>query len=123
MASLRDKWKQAKAEAASYVDMRLLADKSNLGPLLDKFEAERKAYHATMDKMATNPDDAKAKAAKQKVITAADTAMRVGATYMAAIKYALPGHSGATKVAMKELIDVLLLDIYVVLERAKKGYF
>src|SRR5262245_55239932 len=108
MASLRETWKQAKAKAAADgVDIRLLVDASNFGPLLDKYEAERKAYHATMDKMAKNPDDAKEKSAQQKVIAAADTAMRVGATYAAAIKFAKAGHFGPSKDAMEELLDVL----------------
>src|SRR5262245_56964017 len=44
MPSLRDEWTQAKAKVAKHLDMKKVAVKVDLGPLLDKYEAEHKAY-------------------------------------------------------------------------------
>src|SRR5262245_54040949 len=115
---LRETWKAAKAAAtAKGVDMKNVADKANFGPLLDKFEAEHKAYDAFMEKQATNPDTAKEKAAKKKVTDAATAAYAAAGKYAAALKQVEDHSTGATKAATTALLNVLSMQICVKLKK------
>src|SRR5262249_39182182 len=58
----------------------------NFGPLLDKYEAELKAYEKLQEKLQKNPDDAKEQAAKQKVQAAATAAHNASGKYAASLK-------------------------------------
>jgi len=123
IASLREEWKQAKAAAAKKgVEMTKISDKANFGPLLDKYEAEEKAYDAFMKKNATNPDDAKEKAAKKKVVDAANAAVVAAGKYAAAITQVEKQYTGATKTAAASL-STALMKILVPLHKASAGNF
>ena len=123
MASLREEWKQAKATAvANGLDMKNVADKANFGPLLDTYEKEEKAYDVFMEKNATNPNAAKEKAAKKKVIDAAKAAEAAGGKYGAALTQVEKQYTGATKAAAEKL-STALMKILVPLRKAAAGKF
>src|SRR5262249_31650087 len=95
----------------------------NFGPLLDKFEAEHKAYDAFMEKQATNPDTAKEKAAKKKVTDAATAAYAAAGKYAAALKQVEDHSTGATRAATTALLNVLSMQIGFKLKKAREGLF
>ena len=123
MASLREEWKQAKATAtANGLDLTKVADKEKFGPKLDTYENEEKAYDAFMEKNATNPNAAKEKAAKKKVIDAAKAAEAAGGKYGAALTQVENHYTGATKAAAGKL-STALMKILVPLRKAAAGQF
>lgn len=120
--SLRDNWKEAKAKAAKGgVDMKAISDNLKFGPKLDKFEAELKAYDQLTDKLARNPDPAKEKAAKKKVMDAAKAAFTAGRSYLAALQVVEKGTTGAAHKAAYDLGTVLGMDILDSLEKIATG--
>src|SRR5262245_20884793 len=123
MASLRERWKQAKANAAAHLDMKNAAAKENLGPLLDKFEAEKKAYNESMKKWALKPDPAKQMAARQKVKVASAAAGGAAAKYAQALEQIEKHSNGATQNAVSVLRTFLTIHIITPLNNASNGNF
>jgi len=112
MPSLRDEWTQAKAKVAKHLDMKKVAVKVDLGPLLDKYEAEHKAYDDLMKKLGLQPDDTKQQAAQQKVLAAATKALQATAQYTASLEHVEAHSTGAIKTAASDLSRVLAKIIY-----------
>ena len=121
--SLREGWKHAKARAAKDLDMKKVADNEKFGPKLDTFEAELKAYHELMKKLATRPAGATEEAAAKKVQDAALAATRAAAAYMVALKNVEDHSNGTTKTAAASLRSLLVMEIYAQLRKASQGDF
>jgi hypothetical protein len=109
--SLRDQWKEAKAQAARAFDMKDVADKQRFGPKLDTYEAELKSYQKLWGKLSTNPDKAKEDAARKKVRDAAKAAVLAGQGYLRALQVIIKGSTGAIHKAADDLSDTLARDI------------
>jgi hypothetical protein len=103
--------------------MKNASAKENLGPLLDKFEAELKAYNESMKKWSLKPDPVKETAARNKVKAVATAAMSAAGNYGEALKQIEKHSNGATKSAATELRDVLSSDIISQLKHARDGNF
>ena len=119
--SLHDLWKKEKDKYKKDLDMSKVSDSAKLGAHLDVYEAKLKAYHALCDKLATKPDPAKEKAAKDAVVAAAKAAHKACGLYVASLRQVEKHAAGATKTAAEKLNTFLLFDISRELGNASNG--
>src|SRR4051812_39170 len=101
--SLRDIWKDVKKRNKANFDHEKIADKQHFGPALDKYETALKAYHTLEHQLRMNPDPAKSRAAKDKVIAAARAAVTASASYLVNLKWFSENTAGASGLAATDL--------------------
>jgi hypothetical protein len=119
--SLRDVWRDVKKRNKADFDHEKIADKRHFGPALDKYETALKAYHTLEHKLRMNPDPAKSRAAKDKVIAAARVAVTASVEYLVSLKWFSQNTAGASGAAATDLYNTLSSEILPDVVKAANG--